>query len=82
MTGARLVLQNPFSHIVVEVISELLDPLDAGGRLSSYTDLPKRLGCPASSPDRLCCLQATSRLPGGAWRSLYLPAVVGMNGET
>jgi hypothetical protein len=52
--------------VVVEVISELLDPQNAGGRLSSYIDLPKRLGCPASSPDRLCCPQATSQLPRGA----------------
>jgi hypothetical protein len=52
---------------VVEMISELLDPLNAGGRLSSYIDLLKRLGCPASDPDRLCCLQATSWLPGGAY---------------
>jgi hypothetical protein len=60
-------------EIVVEMISELLDPLNAGERLSSYIDLPKRLGCPASDPDRLCCLQATSRLPGETWRSLEEP---------
>jgi hypothetical protein len=32
------------------MISALLDPLDAGDRLSSYIDLPKRLGYPASNP--------------------------------
>ena len=59
--------------LVVEMISALLDPLNSGERLSSYIDLPKRLGCPAPDPDRLHCLQATSRLPGGAWRSLGEP---------
>jgi hypothetical protein len=35
------------------MISELLDPLNAGERLSTYIDLPERLGCPASGRDRL-----------------------------
>jgi hypothetical protein len=51
------------------MISEFLDLRNAGGRLSGYIDLSKRLGCPASGPDRLCWLQATSRLPGATWRS-------------
>jgi hypothetical protein len=55
------------------MISALLDPFNAGERLSSYIDLPKRLGCPAFNPDRLCCLQATSRLPRATWRSLEEP---------
>jgi hypothetical protein len=41
---------------VVEMVSTLLDLLNAGERLSSYIGLPKRLGCPAFDPDRLCCL--------------------------
>jgi hypothetical protein len=55
------------------MIFELLDPLNAGERLSSYIDLPKCLECSASCPDRLCCLQATPRLPRATWRSLEEP---------
>jgi hypothetical protein len=61
---------NIVRRCVVELISALLDRLNAGERLPSYIDLPKRLECSASCPDRLCCLQATSRLPRGAWGSL------------
>jgi hypothetical protein len=67
------------------MISELLDPQNAGERLSSYIDLPKRLGRPASN--RTDCVACRLRLgcleqPGGAWGCLYLPAVVVLNDET
>jgi hypothetical protein len=58
------------ADIVAEMISELVEPQNVGERLSSYIDPPKRLGCPASNPDRLCCLQTTPRLPRAAWKSL------------
>ena len=64
------------SDVVIKMISKLLDPLDTRERLSNYIGLLKRLGCRTSNQDRLCSLWATSRLPGAARRSLYLPAVV------
>jgi hypothetical protein len=43
----------PIWLVVVEMISELLAPAELRGKLSSYINLPERLGWPASDRNRM-----------------------------